>query len=130
MTRMAGKDAEGTILLIDDEPSVASAVRDLLGFFGYQVFIASGGEEAIDFFRERSEEVNLIILDLMMPDMGGEECLKQLRSICPDVPTIISSGYLGGSDTEELLNCEIQGILAKPFSPETLKRVVNEALGS
>lgn len=128
MTRTASKEPQKTILFVDDQPPVANAARDLLRLFGYEVFVANRGDEAIEIFRERSDEVNLIIFDLMMPDMGGEECLRRIREIRPDVPAVVSSGYVGDKNVEEVVRCEIQGILAKPFCPEALRAIVNKAL--
>ena len=90
--RPVEKGAE-TILLVDDEEAVTSVSKDMLEVLGYSVLIARSGQEAIDIYEKHHDAIDLVILDVVMPDMGGEETLARLRGIKPSVVVTLSSGY-------------------------------------
>jgi len=118
----------GVILLVDDEELVRQAAAAMLVYLGYTVVEASDGQQAIELFQQNRSRIKLVILDLSMPVMNGEECLKCLRSIQSNVPVIISSGY---GETEAARRCQAGGLavyLQKPYTPQQLAKLVKVAL--
>jgi PAS domain S-box-containing protein len=118
----------GLILLVDDEDLVRHAAASMLMYLGYSVLEASNGEEAIELFRQNLGQIRLIILDLSMPVMNGDECLKRLRSIRPDVPVLLSSGY---GESEAARRCQAGGLvnyLQKPYTARHLAEMVKSLL--
>ena len=103
------------ILFVDDETSVLEVTRDRLVERGYAVRAARSGEEAIEFFKEHNQEVDLVILDLGMPGMGGRACLEELLKIRPGAKVLISTGYGSRKHEEEALESGACGFLAKPY---------------
>jgi CheY-like chemotaxis protein len=83
----------GTILGVDDEEYILNADKAILNELGYEVLLANGGREAIRVFEENKERINLLILDLIMPDLGGEIVYDRIKSSRPDMRVILSSGY-------------------------------------
>ena len=82
-----------TILLVDDEKSIRDLGKEVLTSVGYKVLTASTGREALDMYTKAQEEISLVILDLIMPEMGGKQCLEELLKIDPAVKILIASGY-------------------------------------
>ena len=91
-TRESDDRGGGTVLIVDDKPMVLDTARRLLESAGYVVHDASSGREAIRIYRERTDEIDCVLLDLEMPDMSGESTYADLRRIRPDVKVIFSSG--------------------------------------
>jgi PAS domain S-box-containing protein len=125
--KIQGKE---TILIVDDENTVRSIVKDLLHKFGYQTLSASSGEEAIEIFRRREQEIDLVILDLSMPGMGGQKCLKQLLRINHKLNIIISSGYLYSGDVRETLQWGAAAYIEKPYKLKDILLIVRQVLDS
>lgn len=98
------------VLVIDDDPLVLRTVSRLLKRLGLDSVCAGGGEEGLKEFRERLEEIQLVLLDWRMPQMDGEAVLKQLREIDASVPVMIISGF-----TEDSVHKPVEGLLRKPF---------------
>lgn len=117
-----------TILLADDEQLVGKLGATILRRHGYRVLSAADGLEALEVFRQQRGSIDLVILDLSMPRMSGQETLRELRKLKPSVKVLISSGY---SSDDELRAVEREGILgfvAKPYRPAELARQVRLAL--
>lgn len=121
---------KGTILLADDEEDVRDVVRSMLESFGYTVVTAGDGQEAVEIFRERAGEVDLVLLDMMMPRMTGVEAFAEIRRISPDVRAILASGYDVRGSGSEFASEGFAAFLQKPFRRGELGRKVGEALGS
>lgn len=120
-------DTKPLILLVDDEEIIRDVGRSLLGSLGYRVIMASNGKEAIEIYRERTNEISLIILDLVMPVMDGESAFKEIRRINPKVKVIISSGY--SADKKDVLrNTGVKGFISKPFRLGDIAEIVKKAL--
>ena len=100
----------------------------MLKKFGYRVITAASGEEALKIYEKRSGEIDLIIVDLIMPEMDGKECATQLRRIDPRSRILISSGYIPGSDGLTELKEKIDGFLQKPYSLQKLMEVIRYTL--
>jgi PAS domain S-box-containing protein len=119
----------GTILIADDEDDVRSMVRAMLESFGYRVLEARDGREAADLYRERSGEIDLVLLDMMMPGMTGEEAFAEIRRISPSARALLASGYDEKGRIGEIVASGFSGFLQKPFRRRELGQMVSEALG-
>jgi PAS domain S-box-containing protein len=103
------------ILVVDDELLLRELLSEFLGGLGYTVLLAANGSEALDIFRAQRDSIDMVITDLGMPGMGGEELFRQLHRIDPAVKVVVSSGYLDGTTKENLLRMGIKNVLIKPF---------------
>ena len=120
--------SEGLILVVDDEDSVCQLLRVGLARFGYTVLTATSGEEAIAIFTERAKDIDLLLTDLAMPGMNGEEIITQIRMTSPHLPTLIMSGYGRSSLSEELAKLDSVGFVQKPFLLTELAAAVRRTL--
>jgi len=120
----------GTILVIDDEPHVREMCRDMLGALGYSVLLAENGMTGIQIYREGHQKIDLVILDMIMPKMGGPEVFAALKTIDPAVKVLLYSGYSNSSldGIDELLKLGVQGFIQKPFSAEDISLAIEKAL--
>ncbi len=118
----------GTILIVDDEASIREMARDLLTSLGYDTLVAEDGEVACRIFRERRGGIALVLLDIVMPRMGGKETFETLRSLSPSLPILLSSGYMPEGDAQELLARGADGFIQKPYSLSELAAAVRRAL--
>jgi len=117
-----------TILLVDDEDFVREFGARILTRVGYTVLSASNGNEALDLVKSNGKEISLVILDLIMPGMGGKDCLKELVGIDPDLPVLIASGYSVDLEMRETLDANAKGFVGKPFGVKELLRQVRKVL--
>ncbi len=116
---------EGEVLVVDDEEGVLRLLEEVLTRFGYKAILARSGEEALPLVEQRGHELRAIILDLIMPGMGGIKAFQRIRELAPELPVIISSGYFINGDTRELLMAQGAGFISKPFDTrELLKALV------
>lgn len=109
------EQANPTILVIDDEPAVREAVTDILELEDCRVITAKSGEEGIRRYQEE-DEIHLVILDLSMPQMGGEETLRHLQEIDPNVRVLLSSGYSENELSGRFDRYNVAGFLQKPYN--------------
>ena len=114
----------GTILVIDDEELIRLTASALLRSLGYRVILATNGLEGVETFGEAKDEVDLIILDMIMPIMGGREAFAKLREIDPTIPVVIASGFAKEEDMNLLKSHGINGFLNKPFRKIELAEIV------
>jgi CheY-like chemotaxis protein len=123
-----GLGGDETVLLVDDEPLVRDLGCEILLSYGYKVVLAADGLEALEIYERNGADIDLVILDLLMPNMGGEETLIRLRKIDPAAKVIICSGYGGReSDPRPLVQEEVN-LVHKPFKPENLVSAVRQML--
>ena len=129
-TRRAVKIIGGneTLLLVDDETTNLDAVSELLQTLGYKTLTARTGQEAIEIFRSRREEIKLIILDMIMPSLSGGETFERLKEINPDIKVILSSGYSINGQADKILKMGCRGFIQKPFHADELSQKIREAL--
>jgi PAS domain S-box-containing protein len=116
------------VLLIDDEESMQELGRELLEEEGYRVLIASNGQDAVHLYRQRSAEIQLVILDLVMPGMDGGQTYLELRKINPHLKVFFCTGYMPDQVISALLEEESLKALQKPFNPENFVRMVRDVL--
>ncbi len=107
------------VLFVDDEPIVRKAGHRILTRLGCRVFLAANGEEALTAYRDQQDQIDLVILDLSMPEMNGFDCLSALIEFDPNAQVILSSGY-NDTEIEEILNRGAIGLLPKPYDADTL----------
>jgi signal transduction histidine kinase/CheY-like chemotaxis protein len=119
---------EGTVLVVDDEPGVRKVAGQLLESFGFKVVLAEDGFAALEAFEPHPDEITLVMLDLTMPRLNGQEVLRRIRSLRPDVKVILMSGYAEEHVAGRFSADELSGILQKPFEREELRRKLRMAL--
>ncbi|MDX8411543.1 MAG: PAS domain S-box protein [Mariprofundaceae bacterium] len=117
-----------TILLVDDEDYVREAVRELLSSMGYRVILATNGREAVARFEEEAERIDLVILDVVMPQLGGVPAAKQIRALKPQIPIIMASGYDHEFDDEVMKQRYRMKLLTKPYRPKSLGSTIRQML--
>jgi CheY-like chemotaxis protein len=117
-----------TVLLVDDEEMIIDVGEKLLMELGYTVLIARSGKETIKLFKKKKVQVDLIILDMIMPDMGGRDVYDKLKQINPDIKVLLSSGYSINGQAQAILDRGCNGFIQKPFNIEQLSRKVREIL--
>lgn len=113
------------ILLVDDEDSIRFAAGKNLKDWGHQVTTKDSGRDAIAFFQDKWRNIDLIILDMIMPEMNGIETLKVLRQIDPNCKVIIASGFIKISQYEALEELGVQGIIQKPYTKGKLQQKIS-----
>jgi signal transduction histidine kinase/CheY-like chemotaxis protein len=116
------------ILLVDDDPGVRDVARDMLEQLGYRVLSATNGYEALAIYDAQPEDVELVLTDLTMPEMGGVELAQALRGRSADVKIVVMAGYLLATDAEELMTKNIRDWLLKPLQLEQLAETVEKLL--
>jgi PAS domain S-box-containing protein len=113
------------ILIVDDESAIRLLARRILEMQGFRIFLAEDGVQAVELFRQQPSEISLVILDLTMPRMSGQDTFKALREIDPKVRVLFSSGYSSDQLDDTTLDA---GFITKPYRPDDLVRAVREAL--
>ena len=119
----------GTILLIDDEKMILEVGCELLEELGYTVLCALSGPEALDIFQKNSDKIDLVIMDMIMPGMGGGETFDRLRKINPEVKVLLSSGYSVNGQATKILRRGCDGFIQKPFNLNQLAEKIGGIMG-
>ncbi len=117
-----------TILVVDDEEHVVEVVEEALKAMDYKVLVARNGKEAVKVFKKEKGKIDLVILDMIMPGIGGGETFDRLKDLDPDIKVILSSGYSIGGTAKEIMERGCKAFIQKPFSVEELSRTVREVL--
>jgi PAS domain S-box-containing protein len=113
-----------TILLVDDEPDILEIIERLLNRANYRVITSIHGKDALELYEKHRKEIRLVILDLLMPGMGGKECLRALFRMDPNSRVLMVSGYHEEGITEKLLDAGAKGFIWKPFDePQLLEKI-------
>ena len=120
---------KGRILVVDDEAVILQVAVRMIGHLGYETIIASGGAEAIDTIRARTGEIDLVLLDLVMPGVDGEAVVAALREMETPPPVLLSSGYGIDERVQALLDGGVAGFVQKPYVLSSLSRAVADAIG-
>jgi len=122
------RSGKETILVVDDEKIIADITREMLEGLGYQVLIAYSGHDAIEIYKANQQEIALVILDMIMPVMGGGETFDRIKSFNSGIKVILSSGYSLNSQAREIMERGVRSFLQKPFKLDTLSQKIREAL--
>jgi nitrogen-specific signal transduction histidine kinase len=118
----------GTVLLVDDELMVLELGMKLLEKLGYTVIQAKGGREAVEIYKTRPDSIDLVILDMIMPGMGGSETYDRMKEINPEVKVILSTGYSTDGRATEIMERGCDGLLQKPYTIRELSASIEEIL--
>ncbi|MBX7144531.1 MAG: response regulator [Oligoflexia bacterium] len=118
----------GHILVVDDHNIVRAITTKMLRSLGYRVVTAKDGIEAVEYYRENGHEIDLLILDMVMPRMGARDCFRCLKEINPNVLAILSTGYVNNNHVQEIMNEGMAGFIQKPYQLSQLSQVVAEVL--
>ncbi len=122
------RKGQGTILLIDDEEIILGVGSEMLKKLGYAVITAAGGREGIEVYRDNRDSIDLVVLDMIMPDLNGRDTFDGLKEIRPDVNVLLSSGYSLNGQAREIMDKGCRGFIQKPFSLGELAEKVKEIL--
>jgi len=117
-----------TILIVDDEEMVIDVGVELLNKLGYTVLEAMNGYEAIEVFKVNKDKIDLVILDMIMPDKGGGETYDTIKKIDSEMKVLLSSGYSLSGQASEILDRGCNGFIQKPFNMRTLSQKIREVL--
>ncbi len=118
----------GTVLIVDDEEGVRGLARHMMETMGFTVLTASDGREGVEVFRREAERIRVVLLDMTMPHMDGEEVYRETRRIRADVRAILSSGYNEQTATSRFAGKGLAGFIQKPYSYAELVEVVRRVL--
>ncbi|GAB4227879.1 MAG: hypothetical protein OHK0028_00950 [Deltaproteobacteria bacterium] len=119
----------GRILLVDDQEPVREVARDMLESLGYEVVTAGDGREGLSRYRESWRQIDLVVLDMVMPGMSGGDCFRKMKEINPGARVVLSSGYSLEGAVQSVMDEGILAFLQKPYRLEELSRVVGTAVG-
>jgi CheY-like chemotaxis protein len=119
----------GTVLLVDDEEAILEVGKELLEAIGYRVIIARSGEEAIEVYKRRKDDIDIVLLDISMPGIGGGETYNRLKEINSDIKVLLSSGFSIDGEAYQILGRGCNGFIQKPFKMNELSGKLNEILG-
>ncbi|MGD8293578.1 MAG: response regulator, partial [Desulfobacterales bacterium] len=116
------------VLLVDDEELIIDVGQRLLTRMGYSVILARNGEEALDIYRRQKSDIEMVILDMIMPDMSGGEVYDRLCEINPKVKVLLSSGYSLRGQASDILARGCKGFIQKPFNIKELSLKLREVI--
>jgi hypothetical protein len=116
------------ILVVDDEVAIRTITQTSLETYGYKVLTASDGIEAIAVYAQHKEEINLVLMDMMMPQMDGLTTIRTLRKIEPQVKIIAVSGLASNDKFAQVATLGVNTFLSKPYSAEELLNTIDEVL--
>jgi len=117
-----------TVLLVDDEEMIIDIGKEMLKHIGYEVLTAREGKEALDVYRKNHDKIDAVILDMIMPEMGGGDLYDRMKEINPDIKVLLSSGYSINGQAETILKRGCNGFIQKPFNMEGLSQKIREVL--
>ena len=113
-----------TVLIVDDEEALRDQGREMLNKYGYTTITAESGEKAIEIYKRGKDRIDLVIMDIGMPGMGGYKCLEQLFKIDPEIKVIVASGYATGGRGKEMIKFGAADFISKPYRfTDMLKKV-------
>ncbi|HBC89262.1 MAG TPA: hypothetical protein DCZ94_20165 [Lentisphaeria bacterium] len=116
------------ILIVDDEGNFCGMLSDTLHPLGYRTITCSGGGDAVEYYSRLSADINLVLLDMKMPDMDGYETFINMKRINPDIKAIVITGFARDSDIRDILAAGALCVLEKPFSPQVLVERIRDIL--
>jgi CheY-like chemotaxis protein len=118
-----------TVLVVDDERVILDVTREMLEGLGYRVLVAQSGADAMEIYRADHGKIDLVILDMIMPGMGGGEILDHMKAVNADCRVILSSGYSLNGEARTIMARGARLFLQKPFRLDDLSQKIREALG-
>lgn len=125
---MGATTGDETILLVDDEEAILDVNREILQALGYTVMLARNGNEAVDVYQNHPGAIDLVLLDMIMPGMSGEETYTMLKTLNPEIKVILLSGYSIDGQAKKILESGCHAFIQKPFKIATLSGKIREIL--
>jgi len=122
--------AKETVFLIDDDDMIADVSELILKNSGYDVVIAKSGKEAIEVYKENHSGIDMVILDMILPDMSGGDTYDRLKEINPGIKVLLASGYDIDSQASDIMERGCDGFIQKPFNMNELLEKIREVLTS
>lgn len=119
---------KGSVLLVDDEQRILTVGREICKALGYSVITVDSGKEAIKTYKREKDKINLVILDMIMPEMNGLETFLELKKLNPDIKVLISTGYAIDKNAQEMLRQGCKGYILKPYSVIDFSHKLREVL--
>jgi two-component system cell cycle sensor histidine kinase/response regulator CckA len=119
-----------SVLLVDDEDMIIDVGEEILEEMGYKVFLARSGKEAVETYAKNKHKIDMVILDMIMPDMGGGEAYDRMKEVDPNVKVLLSSGYSIEGQASDILARGCNGFIQKPFSVKQLSHTIRQVLDS
>jgi CheY-like chemotaxis protein len=116
------------ILLVDDDELLIDVGKQMMEKLGYTVFTATSGQTAIESYKSNPDSIQMVVLDMMMPDMGGKDVYKNLKEIDSGVRVLLSSGYSVDGEASEILALGCDGFIQKPFNLQRLSIKIRDIL--
>jgi len=123
-----GQTGIRAILLVEDEDLVRDVTKKILERSGYIVLTAANGKEALNLYEKERDGISLVIVDLVMPEMGGRQCLEGLRKIDSKLKILVTSGYPVDVSTKEVIESAVAGFVAKPYDMKRILQAVRDIL--
>jgi two-component system, cell cycle sensor histidine kinase and response regulator CckA len=117
-----------TVLFVDDEEMITEMAENQLESLGYKALTAGSGKDAVRIFEENKERIDIVVLDMIMPDMSGGETYDRIKDINPKVKVLLSSGYSINGQATEILNRGCNGFIQKPFRIDAFSQKLREIL--
>jgi len=124
----ASKKTQPTILVVDDEYNIRSMMKEIMEMYGFKVYTAGNGRDGVDVYLRRKDEIDLVILDMVMPVMDGRAAFIEIKKINPKQKIFIISGYSQREDLDEILREGADGFMRKPFQVHEISQKVKEIL--
>ncbi|MBI5896963.1 MAG: response regulator, partial [Desulfobacterales bacterium] len=119
-----------TILIVDDERVIVDVTSKIVSGLGYEAMVALGGKEAVDIFSANPGRIDLVIMDMVMPGIGGDQAVEMMRAIDPEVKVLMVSGYLESGGSKEVTQRQGGAFLQKPFRVDVLSQTIRQLLGT
>ena len=122
------RHGDETVLFVDDEDAIIEVSLEILNALGYQVLTARSGKEAIEVYKKNKDKIDIIILDMILPDIGGGKVYDRIKEINPDIKVLLSSGYSIEGQATEILKRGCNGFIQKPFNVSELSQIIKKVL--
>lgn len=119
-----------TILIVDDEALVLNVACDMIKMMGYSVITASDGSTAVNTYRDQHQRIDLVMLDMVMPDMGGSDVFDEIKKINPQAKVLLSSGYSLNGQASRIMERGCDGFIQKPFTMDEISTLLRQILGT
>ncbi len=116
------------ILVVDDEPMIRDLLKEMLESIGYEVHAVSSGQAALDYYSAYGDQVDIVLLDVMMPGMSGVDAFRRLKEMDPGIKAILASGYVESSQLDQAVRDGIKGFIPKPFALSELNRKIESIM--
>lgn len=118
-----------SVLLVDDEQRILDVGRTICKALGYTVFTAASGKDALKMYAEKKNDINVVVLDMIMPGMDGLDVFIALKKLNPDIKVLLSTGYAIDENAQEMLRQGCKGYILKPYSVVDFSHKLREVLG-